>query len=161
MESVVRWAAEDGFRVEPYGVDLIPSLAALARERLPRWKDRIHTGNVMEWTPPRRFGFVRTELEYAPTERRREMIERLLKVFAAPEGRVIICSYGSSRRPAPKAEPVGDILREWGYEVTGEAETTDTNGAVITRVAWMETPPETYSIVSASARSPASLSGTQ
>ena len=35
MESVAAWASEDGFRVEPYGLDLIESLAALARRRLP------------------------------------------------------------------------------------------------------------------------------
>jgi 2-polyprenyl-3-methyl-5-hydroxy-6-metoxy-1,4-benzoquinol methylase len=35
MESVAAWAAEDGLQVELYGLDLIESLAALARRRLP------------------------------------------------------------------------------------------------------------------------------
>jgi hypothetical protein len=30
--------------VEPYGVDISPALAELARRRLPRWADRIWTG---------------------------------------------------------------------------------------------------------------------
>ncbi|MGH3086572.1 MAG: class I SAM-dependent methyltransferase [Rubrobacteraceae bacterium] len=111
MESVVRWTAEDGFRIKPHGLDLIPSVANIARDRLPRWADRVHAGNVMEWTPPRRFDFVNANLEYAPPKRRRDMVERLLRDFVAPGGRVIICSYGSSRRRFPKAEPVGDILR--------------------------------------------------
>ena len=111
MESVVVWAGEDGRRVEPYGLDLIPSLANLARERLPRWKDRISVGNAMYWEPPLRFDFVRTELEYVPRDRRRELVERLLGGYLAPGGRLILCSYGSSRPQQPKSEPVGVILR--------------------------------------------------
>ena len=143
MESLVAWGDENGHRIEPYGLDLIPSLAALARRRLPRWEDRILTGNVMNWRPPIRFDFVRTELEYVPRDRRRGMVERLLRDYLVPGGRLIVCSYGSSRRPEPVAEPVGEILRGWNYEVAGETGATDTNGAVITRVAWLDKPSRT------------------
>ncbi|MDP9437816.1 MAG: hypothetical protein M3P49_03580 [Actinomycetota bacterium] len=71
MESLVAWAGEDGRRIEPCGLDLIPSLA---RERLPRWAGRISVGNVLGWEPPLRFDFVHTELEYVPRDRRRGMI---------------------------------------------------------------------------------------
>ncbi|MDP9487556.1 MAG: class I SAM-dependent methyltransferase [Actinomycetota bacterium] len=138
MESLAAWAAEDGYKIEPYGLDLIDSLAALARRRLPQWADRIFTGNVTDWQPPFRFDFVRTELEYAPAHRRQALVERLLREFVVPGGRVIVCSYGSSRRPAPKAEPVGEILRGWGYEVAGQAEGSDVNGVVFARVAWID-----------------------
>ncbi|GAA1533136.1 hypothetical protein GCM10009827_058900 [Dactylosporangium maewongense] len=40
MESVHRWAAERGRRVEPFGVDLGARLVAAARVRLPHWADR-------------------------------------------------------------------------------------------------------------------------
>ena len=53
MESVHRWAAEDGTPVEPYGLDLSPDLADLARRRLPHWADRIWTGNALGWVHPR------------------------------------------------------------------------------------------------------------
>jgi hypothetical protein len=138
MESLAAWAAEDGHRLEPYGQDLIDSLAELARQRLPRWSERIFVGNVMDWCPPRRFDFVRTELEYAPPELRREMVERLLLEYLVAGGRLIVCSYGSSHRAAPEAEPVGGILRDWGYAVAGEADGVDTNGVVFTRVAWVD-----------------------
>ena len=140
MESLVDWTSKDGYEIEPYGLDLIPSLAALARERLPQWSDRIFVGNVMTWGPPPRFDFVRTELEYAPSNRRRNMAERLLNEYLVPGGRLILCSYGSSRHPEPKVEPVADMLRNWTYEVAGESEATDTNGSVITRVAWTDRP---------------------
>ncbi len=37
MESVVDWSAEDGYHIEPYSLDLSPSIAVLARRRLPHW----------------------------------------------------------------------------------------------------------------------------
>lgn len=47
MENVVAWAGEDGHRVEPYGLDISRKLAELARQRLPRWRDRIFVGNAL------------------------------------------------------------------------------------------------------------------
>ena len=140
IESLVSWAVEDGHTVEPYGLDLIEPVAALARERLPHRADRIFAGNVMQWRPPFRFDFVRTELEYVPPELRRSLVRRLLRDYLAPGGRLIVCSYGSSRRPTPRAEPIGRILRAWGYRVVGEAEGVDLNGVVFTRVAWVDAP---------------------
>ena len=140
MESLARWTLEDGHEIEPHGLDLIASLATLARRRLPQWADRIHVGNVMRWRPPLRFDFVRTELEYAPAGRRQVLVERLLRDFLAPGGRLIVCSYGSSLRPAPRAEPVGEILRGWSYDVAGEAEGADANGVIFVRVAWVDAP---------------------
>ncbi|MDQ3328106.1 MAG: class I SAM-dependent methyltransferase, partial [Chloroflexota bacterium] len=47
MEDIAAWAAEDGYRIEPYGLDFSSAIADLARRRLPYWKDRIYTGNVI------------------------------------------------------------------------------------------------------------------
>jgi hypothetical protein len=91
----------------------------------------------MDWRPPLRFDFVRTELQYAPPCRRRELVERLLREYLVPRGGLIVCSY---HRPTPRAEPVGRILRNWGYQVDGEAEGIDTNGVIFTRVAWTDSP---------------------
>jgi hypothetical protein len=95
----------------------------------------------MTWRPPLRFDFVRTELEYVPPSRRSEMVERLLREYLVYRGRLIVCSYGSSRSPARKVEPVGKTLRDWDYKLAGEAEGVDTNGVIFTRVAWTD-PPE-------------------
>ncbi|MEX2212186.1 MAG: class I SAM-dependent methyltransferase [Gaiellaceae bacterium] len=103
MESMAEWAG-----VEPYGLDFAPRLVARARERLPQWADRIWVGDALEWEPPRRFDFVRTELVYVPEARRREYVERLLARFLEPGGRLIVCGYGGDEVVAP--------LREWGYE---------------------------------------------
>src|SRR5262249_46275243 len=53
MECMARWAR--WAPLEPYGLDIAPELAALARQRLPAWADRIFAGNAIDWSPPHRF----------------------------------------------------------------------------------------------------------
>jgi SAM-dependent methyltransferase len=129
LESIVRWSEHD---VDPYGLDFSPRLVELARSRLPRWRDRFFVGDALEWEPPRRFDFVRTELVYAPEERWRELVERLLARAVAPGGRLIVCGYGSPRSGLA-THPVRQIVREWGYEpeLEFEREAPEGGGAII------------------------------
>ena len=78
MESVHAWAAADGLAVEPYGLDLSPRLADLARRRLPHWAGRIWTGNALYWQPGRTFDYVRVGLEYVPAAHADALVDRLL-----------------------------------------------------------------------------------
>jgi SAM-dependent methyltransferase len=135
MESVVAWAREGGHRVEPFGLDISKKLADLARRRLPHWRDRIFVGNALFWEPPACFDFVRTELVYVPLSRRREYVERLLERVVAPAGRLIICSYGSSRPEGNRAEALVDEIGGWGVRVDRvDDEVSPEHGFVITRV---------------------------
>ncbi|MBD0330589.1 MAG: pyridoxamine 5'-phosphate oxidase family protein [Thermoleophilia bacterium] len=104
LESLVRWSAHP---LDPYGVDFAPRLVAEARRRLPDYADRFFVADALEWDPPRRFDFVRTELVYAPVERRRVLVERLLG-WLEPGGRLLVCGYGGDEVVAP--------LEEWGFE---------------------------------------------
>ena len=134
MESVVAWAAADGHVIEPFGVEISLKLAELARTRLPRWKDRIFTGNALVWTPPFTFDYVRTEMVYVPKHLRRSYVERLLEDVVAPGGCLIVCSYGSSRPEGNRAEALVDELREWGLPVIGIHDVVSPeHGFVITR----------------------------
>ena len=133
MESIVAWARERGHRVEPYGLDISPRLAALARSRYPAWGERVHVGNALFWSPPRRFDFVRTELEYVPRYRAPELVAHLLDRTVAPGGRLVVCGYGTDT-----AEDVGATLRRWGYAVAGETAGRDLEGRVLVRVAWID-----------------------
>ncbi|MDP9365952.1 MAG: class I SAM-dependent methyltransferase [Chloroflexota bacterium] len=142
MASTVAWATEARHRLEPYGLDHSPALADLARRRLPQWADRIFAGNVIDWRPPFRFDFVRTELEYVPPVRQPALVGRLLRKVVAPGGRLIVCAYGSSRPDGPRAEPISNRLRGWGFAVAGEADGADDNGVVFVRVAWLDAPPD-------------------
>ena len=130
LECLVRWAPH---AIEPYGLELAPAVAALARERLPRWAGRIFVGNGLEWEPPRRFDFVRTELVYVPSERERAYVERLLDRVVVPGGRLIVCGYGSPRSGLV-ADPVAIRLRSYGLEpeLEYEAEAPEGGGAIVT-----------------------------
>jgi hypothetical protein len=76
MECLARWTS---FKVEPFGVEIAPELAALARQRLPQWTDRIWVGNAVSWVPPRRFTYIRTGLEYVPSSQRCDLVRHLLR----------------------------------------------------------------------------------
>lgn len=109
MESVHRWAGEDGLRLEPYGVDASARLVDLAGTRLPQWRDRLYVGDALMWIPPRRFDFVHTMVDLVPPARRAEWLRRMLVEFVAPGGRLIVRDY----------EGIGERLRGWGLPVSG------------------------------------------
>ena len=58
LESLVGWCSERGYTITPHGVDFIPELVELARQRLPAYADNFHVGNAYCWAPPRRYRFV-------------------------------------------------------------------------------------------------------
>jgi hypothetical protein len=125
MESVAEWAP---FTIEPYGIDFAPGLVERARRRLPQWADRIWLGDVRSWTPPFRFDFVHSRLELGAIE----------EVLALGR-RTIFSSDGSFRRPeSPKAEAVGDRLRERGLRVAGELYRRSDEHLVEIAVAWVD-----------------------
>jgi hypothetical protein len=128
MESVRSWCAERGLRVEPYGVDLVPELVDLARTRLPEWRDRLWTGNAIDWTHPAglRFDAVRIGLAAVPRPRRRALVEHHLAHTVATGGRLIVTDYVATG--ALDAPPVTDVLAALGFD-----------GAVATApdVAWL------------------------
>jgi SAM-dependent methyltransferase len=109
MESMSAWAG-----VEPYGLELSPELAELARRRLPQWADRIWVGNALDWTPPRRFDVVRTGLDYVPPPRRRELVEHLRDHC----NRLVIGVHNEERgSPGLAAE-----VASWGFDIAGRTE---------------------------------------
>ncbi len=74
-----------------------------------------------------------------PINRQPELVARLLDRMVTPHGRVIVCAYRP--RGARDAEPIGELLRGWGFAVGGEAMATDpTDGGAATRVAWIDAP---------------------
>jgi SAM-dependent methyltransferase len=128
MECVQRWAAKRGFIVEPYGLDIAPELAELARNRLPQWADRIFVGNALYWESPMRFDFVRTGLEYVPSRRQRDLVNHLLREVVAPGGRLIVGTYNEERegvRVEPSQEMVvasETVVASWGFTIAGRSE---------------------------------------
>jgi SAM-dependent methyltransferase len=134
MESVRDWAAEDGRDVEPYGLEIAPELATLARRRLPHWADRIFIGNASEWIPPCRFHFVRTGLDYAPPTRRRALVEHLLEDVVAPRGRLIIGVFNEEKDKRRTEQAVSS----WCFKIAGRMDADHRDPRVAYRVLWLD-----------------------
>ncbi len=134
MESLASWAADEGRSLEPYGVEISARLADLARARLPQWADRIWTGNAMTWLPPRRFGVVRTGLDYVPPRRRADFVERLLAEVVAPGGRLVIGVYNEEK----DRETVAETLRSWGHPVAGATSRAHRDARLRYKAVWVD-----------------------
>lgn len=93
LECVLRWTAERGIAVEPYGLDLSEKLVALARQRLSTYADHLIVGNAWDWTLPRTFDYVRTELVYVPDALQAVYVSRLLDQFVSPGGKLLVAGY--------------------------------------------------------------------
>jgi SAM-dependent methyltransferase len=122
METLARWCRARGHVIEPFGLDIAPELADLARHRLPQWADRIFVGNAIDWTPPRRFDFVRTGLEYVPPRRQRDLIARLLGETVAPGGRLIIGTFNEERDETRAGPSEEERVSAWGFPIVGRTE---------------------------------------
>ena len=144
MECLVDWGAERGVPIEPYGLDVAPELAELARTRLPRWADRIWVGNAATWEPPFLFDHVRTGLEYVPTARRAGFVERLLTEFVRPGGRLIIGTYNEEPDGATQGPLLADLVAGWGFEIAGRSVRPHwSDDRIRYKVFWLEAPSTT------------------
>ncbi len=127
MESIAAWAA-----VEPYGVEISPELADLARRRLPQWADRIWVGNALHWSPPHRFDVARTGLDYVPRPQRRALVAHLLEPCARLIVGVFNEEHDENRLEAEVAA--------WGFAVAGRAERPHPNPRLAYRAFWIDGP---------------------
>jgi SAM-dependent methyltransferase len=121
MESVHDWAAERGFAIEPYGVDLGPRLVELARRRLPLWANRIRVGNAIDYVPDRRFTFVHLLLDFVPVARRGDLLRHAMGCMVEPGGRLLVSHYVPVGGTEPDAV---EHLRRLGFEVVGSSGST-------------------------------------
>ncbi len=135
MECLQRWTADRGVCIEPHGLDISPELSNLARSRLGGWADRIHTGNVMNWSPPRRYDFVRTGLEYVPAHRRRDLVQRIIDKLVSENGRLIIGTYYGARTGP---DPLEQEISSWGFDVAGHASRPHGDDRLTYRVLWID-----------------------
>lgn len=124
LECCIRWTAERGIKIDPYGLDISPRLIELTRARLPEHADHFFIGNAFNWLPPRRFDFVRTELVYVPAEYEKQYVEFLLRNHLEPGGKLLVANYGEDypnpeKGILPGAHPTKKIisrLTELGFK---------------------------------------------
>ena len=127
MECLPRWTR---YPIEPYGLDIAPELASLARERLPAWSDRIWVGDALTWEPPMRFTSVRTGLEYVPARRRRDLVSHLLGWC----DRLVIGVFSEQRHEHVTEE----LIESWGFSVTGRTERAHRDPILAYRCFWID-----------------------
>ena len=125
MESMADWAG-----VEPYGLEISPELAEVARGRLPQWADRIWVGNALHWEPPRPFTVVRTGLDYVPPSRRPELVEHLLSYAR----RLIVGVFNEEREERALERETA----AWGFRVAGRAERPHPHPRLAYRAFWID-----------------------
>lgn len=107
LATLPRWVAEREVTIEPHGLELLPRVAELARALHPELADRIWTGSVLRWSPPKPFRYVTALDDSVPPELLGRLLERLLGRFVEPGGRLIVSSYtDSGDRPRPLVEAV-------------------------------------------------------
>ncbi len=131
LESLIGWCAEKGVSIRPHGVDFVWELVALARARHPDPRSTFEVANVLWWHPPRRYDFVRTNLEYFRAAERETYVRRLVEGALVPGGRLVLCHYAE---PSERRMDADAWLAAHGYTVVGSA-AFDT-----VSVAWADVP---------------------
>jgi SAM-dependent methyltransferase len=117
LECVLKWTAERGLNVIPYGIDLSEKLIRLARQGLPKFQDNIFVGNGWTWQNPVRFDYVRTEIVYVPEELQRKYLERIIDSYLTDDGELLLAEYRS--RKTPVNEPwLNETLENWGFKIS-------------------------------------------
>jgi SAM-dependent methyltransferase len=134
LECLLGWTQLKGVEIEPYGLDYSTKLVTLARKRLSIYTKNIYLGNVWDWHPPRRFDYVRSELDYVPYNYRKLLIKRLLREFLEEDGKLILSHYRSSRDKLATGWLDNDLVT-WGFNVIEMHSGYDANGLELCRVA--------------------------
>ncbi|GCE15898.1 class I SAM-dependent methyltransferase [Tengunoibacter tsumagoiensis] len=116
LECILNWTYERHLHIIPYGLDFSDQLVALARKRLSDYADHIVVGNAWNWSPPQKFAYVNTGLEYVPERLQKAYVQRCLDLYVQPGGYLLVTEYLGGRTGIP-ALRINDVLQQWGYTI--------------------------------------------
>jgi SAM-dependent methyltransferase len=136
LECLLSWGLESGLTLTPFGVDCSAGLIALARQRLPAYRDHFFVANAWGWCPPQRFQYVYALWDCVPDSCFGGLVDHLLSEVVASGGRLIIGAYGSRSRGELPA-PVDAMLTRLGYPLAGSITAGQPETA---RFAWISAP---------------------
>jgi SAM-dependent methyltransferase len=111
LECLPRWT---NHHIERFGLEISPQLVTAARERLPEIAQQMAVGNALTWQSGQRFDFIRTNFDYVPQPRRRQLFENLL----AQADRLIVGVFNEHFDERPTEQ----MVRDWGYRIAGRSE---------------------------------------
>jgi hypothetical protein len=120
VECLAEWAKALGITLDPYGVDQGSGLIELAKTRYPHHASHFWVGNAWDWTPPKRFHYVYTMIDFVPEDLLKDYITRLANLYVADPGILIVGDYKSMSTQQP-ASDMSALLAELGLPVAGEA----------------------------------------
>jgi len=128
LECLPRWTT---YALELYGLDISPALLARAKQRMPQMAQNLFVGIVLIWQSGQRFDYARTNIDYVPAHRRRELLENLL----AQADRVIVGVFNEEI----EARPTEELVQSWGYRICGRSERANLRKPQIDyRVLWVD-----------------------
>lgn len=133
-ECLMKWAAEKGINLTPFGVDQGAGLIGLARKRLPQYASHFWVANAWDWLPPRKFRYAYTMTDLVPEHLLKDYLLRAMERYVEKGGRLIVGGYGSYSKALP-APDVSAILTGFGLTVAGSAKCGQ---LPISHVAWVE-----------------------
>lgn len=132
LECVMKWTAERGLSIVPYGLDLSKKLVELAKRRLHEYRDKLYVGNGWDWVNLRRFRYVRTELGYVPDYLQKQYVKHIFQRYLEDGGELLVAEYRSSKDPV-NWPWIDEALTKWGFKIVRTVSGFD-NGKELTRV---------------------------
>lgn len=138
LATLPTWAAERGATIVPHGLELMPTVADLARSLHPELATRVWTGSVMTWEPPKRFRYVTALDGLVPPDWLGRLVDRLLTRFVAPAGRLLVSSYTDRGR---EPRPLVADLTELGHGPDGVI-LIDRPGKAPLQTVWFDVSPD-------------------
>lgn len=132
LECIMKWTAERGLSIVPYGLDLSEKLVELAKRRLHEYRDNLYVGNGWDWVNPIKFNYVHTELVYVPEPLQKAYVERIMDNYLEDSGELLVAEYRSSKDPV-NLPWIDETLTKWGFRIVRTASGFD-NGKELTRV---------------------------
>jgi 2-polyprenyl-3-methyl-5-hydroxy-6-metoxy-1,4-benzoquinol methylase len=116
LECLMKWTAERGLTLEPFGIDLSEKLVAIAKNRLPRYSNNLEVANATRWTITHKFDYIRTELGYVLDDAQEQYLVKLATTFLNPDGKLLITEYRTKKQNVKEPWSTDKVIN-WDFNI--------------------------------------------
>lgn len=136
---VHQWAAAIGFALRVFGVDISEELIALARTRLPQWRDHFVVGNSFHWKPSEKFDYIHVgALGQVPKEDELLFFQHLMEHYVTDGGRLLMGPYWNDETIDSRYTSVKRLL-DTGISPSGYMEKTHYRSSqMVLKLLWFD-----------------------